>query len=85
MQRAATWTEALLDGHFAATPCAPPRTGPRALALALAAAVAGDADRAVLELQGLLGLWAGLARALRTGGSAVRAAAGLYELQRQQL
>ena len=47
--------------------------------------MAGDADRAVLELQGLLGLWAGLARALRNGGSAVRAAAGLYELQRLQL
>jgi hypothetical protein len=85
MKRAATWAEALLDGHFSALAMhavAHPATR-RALTCAMEA-ISG-AEEAAEQVQSTLGLWTHISRVVHNGGQQVKPITSLYQVEHLDL
>lgn len=85
MHRAATWAEAILDGHFSALALHAVSHPATRRALTCALDTVRSADEAAEQVQVALGLWTHVHRVLRKGGQQVKPITSLYQVEHLDL
>ena len=85
LKRAATWVEALLDGHFSGLALHAIGHASTRRALMQAMNVVTGAAEAAEHVQGALGLWTHISRVVHNGGQQVKPITSLYQVEQLDL
>jgi hypothetical protein len=85
MKRAATWAEALLDGHFSALALHAVSHPATRRALTCAMEAISGAEEASEQVQSALGLWTHISRVIHNGGQQVKPITSLYQVEHLDL
>jgi hypothetical protein len=85
MKRAATWAEAVLDGHFSALAMHAVAHPATRLALTCAMEAISGAEEAAEQVQSTLGLWTHISRVIHNGGQQVKPITSLYQVEHLDL